>query len=103
MTKKIKKLLFDDNLEEPVVELSRINYKSSGICLYLPKRIDASLHLDKNCNKSLILIGVDSNCMFLIKDTSLAAILKCRILELRKKALYGLKKEVKSEQDLKFK
>ena len=52
--KKFKPVLLGGDLEDPVVELARITYKSSGTSLYLSKRIGASLHLDKNYNKSLI-------------------------------------------------
>jgi hypothetical protein len=71
--------------EEAVIELARITYKSSGISLYLPKRICDKLRLDKSANSSLVLVAIDNNCMFLVKDTNLAAILKPQILELRKK------------------
>ena len=72
---------------EAVVELARITYKSSGISLYLPKRICDKLQLDKSVNGSLILVAIDNECMFLVKDTALATVLKPQILELRKKML----------------
>lgn len=88
--KKFKPVLLGDDLKDPVVELARITYKSSGTSLYLSKRIGASLHLDKNYNKSLVLVGVDDTCMFLMKDTSLATKLKPKILEMRRRALNSL-------------
>ena len=45
--KKPKPLLLGGNLKEPVVELGRITYKSSGISLYLPKSIVNALHLNR--------------------------------------------------------
>jgi hypothetical protein len=88
--RKLKPVLLSEGLKEPVVELARITYKSSGTSLYLSKRIGASLHLDKNYNKSLVLVGVDETCMFLMKDTSLATKLKPKILEMRRRALNSL-------------
>lgn len=90
--KKLKPVLLSDDLKEPVIELARITYKSSGTSLYLSKRIGASLHLDKNYNKSLVLVGVDDTCMFLVKDTALATKLKPKILDLREKVFNSLEK-----------
>jgi hypothetical protein len=77
--------LFNGGGEEPTIELARLTFKSSGISLYLPKRICTALQLDKDVNGSLVIVAVDSNCIFLIKDISLAAALKPQILDMRKK------------------
>ena len=81
--KKLKPLLFSDDLEEPVVELGRITYKSSGISLYLPKSIVNALHLNKE-DRSLVIFSAGDYGFFLIKDTVLAKTLKPKILNLRR-------------------
>lgn len=41
--------------EWPIIELARIGYKSSGISVYLPKRVSKALRLDKGTiNRSLL-------------------------------------------------
>lgn len=77
--------LFNDSGKEPVIELGRLTFKSSGVCLYLPKSICAALQLDKNTNGSLVIFAVDGNSILLIKDTALATALKPQILDMRKK------------------
>lgn len=84
----IRGLKVYDASKEAVVELARITYKSSGISLYLPKRICNTLQLDEKANSSLIIVAMDNNCMLLIKDTALATALKPQILEMRKKGLW---------------
>ena len=82
--RKLKRLLPDVDLKEPVVELGRITYKSSGISLYLPKSIVNALHLNSEVDSSLVIFSVEDYGFFLIKDTTLANSLKPKILELRK-------------------
>ena len=77
-------------LSDPIVELGRITYKSSSVSLYLPKRVCDALYLDKDANNSLVIFTMD-NGMFLVKDTALAAALKPKILEMRKKVLQAKK------------
>lgn len=84
--KKPKSVLFVDELEELVIELGRITYKSSGISVYLPKNVVSSLHLSQK-DKSLVIFSAGSNGFFLMKDTVLADSLKSAILDLRKKTL----------------
>ena len=85
--RKPKQLLLDDNLKEPVVELGRITYKSSGISLYLPKSIVNALHLNREENTSLVIFSVEDKGFFLIKDTELAGILKPSILDMRRRII----------------
>ena len=73
--KKLKLLLFSDDMEEPVVELGRITYKSSGISLYLPKSIVNALYLNKG-DRSLVIFSTGDYGFFLIKDTVLTDSLK---------------------------
>ena len=82
--RKPKQLLLDDNLKEPVVELGRITYKSSGISLCLPKSIVNALHLNRQKDSTLVIFSVEDKGFFLIKDTALAEALKPQILNLRK-------------------
>ena len=76
--------LFNDGGKDPVIELGRLTFKSSGVCLYLPKSICALLHLDRDMNGSLVILAVDGTSILLIKDTFLASSLKSRVLEARK-------------------
>ena len=85
--KKPKPLLLSGNLKEPVVELGRITYKSSGISLYLPKSIVNALHLNREENTSLVIFSVEDKGFFLIKDTELAGILKPSILDMRRRII----------------
>ena len=85
--KKPKLLLLSGNLKEPVVELGRITYKSSGISLYLPKSIVNALHLNREENTSLVIFSVEDKGFFLIKDTELAGILKPSILDMRRRII----------------
>jgi hypothetical protein len=84
--KKFKSLLFKEDLEEPVVELGRITYKSSGISLYLPKSIVQALRLTKE-DRSLVIFSSGHGEFFLIKDTELAEALKSKILDLRRRVV----------------
>ena len=84
--RKPKPILFSDDLKEPVVELGRITYKSSGISLYLPKSIVKALHLNKE-DSSLVIFSVEDKGFFLIKDTALHHKLKPEILALRQRFL----------------
>ena len=88
--KKIKQLLFSNSLKEPIVELGRITYKSSGISLYLPKSIVNVLNLNKEEDNSLVIFSVEDKGFFLIKDRALAEELKPKILDLRKELLNTL-------------
>lgn len=83
--KKPKPLLLGGNLKEPVVELGRITYKSSGISLYLPKSIVNALRLNSEIDTKLVIFSVGDYGFFLIKDTELANSLKPQILNLRKR------------------
>lgn len=94
MPKQHKQLLLSDDLKESVVELGRITYKSSGICLYLPKRIVNCLHLDPQKNSSLVLFSAWDGCFFLIKDTELATALKPEILNRRSITLGTLERDI---------
>lgn len=85
--RKPKPLLIGSDLKEPVVELGRITYKSSGISLYLPKSIVNALHLSKEEDSSLVIFSVENYGFFLIKDTELANSLKTQILTLRERIL----------------
>ena len=76
--------LSDDLKDTPIVELGRISYKSSGTSIYIPKRITKALHLDKEENRTLVILSLDHYGFVLIKDTSLAQRLKLQILNLRK-------------------
>ncbi len=84
---KFKPLLLNDDLNEPVVELGRITYKSSGISLYLPKSIVNALHLNSEEDNSLVIFSIENYGFFLIKDTALAKAIKPHILDLRKRML----------------
>jgi hypothetical protein len=86
--KKLKPLLFNDDLKDPVVELCRVTYKSSGAYIYLPKRLSNSLYLDKEMNRSLITFSVGNYGFLLVKDTALADALKPQILNLRKRLMF---------------
>ena len=83
--KKPKPLLLGGNLKEPVVELGRITYKSSGISLYLPKSIVNALRLNSEIDTKLVIFSVGDYGFFLIKDTELANSVKPQILNLRKR------------------
>ena len=72
------------SLVEPVIELARITYRSSGISLYIPKSVVNALKLDPERHSSLIMFNVGGNCFFLIKDTELARLLKPKILDMCK-------------------
>lgn len=85
MPKNVKQLFLSDDLKNPVVELGRITYKSSGISLYLPKSVVNALHLNKEKDRSLIIFSVEDKGFFLIKDTVLQHELKSEILTLRQK------------------
>ena len=84
MPKKIKQLMLSADLKEPVIELGRITYKSSGLSLYLPKSVVNALHLSKEENSSLVIFSIGECGFFLIKDTAVAEALKPQILDLRK-------------------
>ena len=62
----IRGLKIYDVSKEEVVELAMITYKSSGISIYLPKRICNVLQLEDNVNSSLIVVAMDNNCMLMI-------------------------------------
>ena len=85
--KTLNPVLLGDDLKEPVVELGRITYKSSGISLYLPKRIVEALNLNPEIDRSLIIFGIEDCEFFLIKDKALADSLKPQILELRERII----------------
>ena len=70
--------------EWPIVELARICYKSSGISVYLPKRISKAFKLDKDTNKSLVIMADGSDSILLMKDTKVAEMLMPIILDMRK-------------------
>ena len=88
--RKPKQLLLDDNLKEPVVELGRITYKSSGLSLYLPKSIVNALRLSKEEDGSLVIFSVGDCGFLLIKDAILAEKLKPQILDMRKSLMKDL-------------
>ncbi len=82
---RIKELRLSDDLKDtPIAELGRISYKSSGASVYIPKRITKALHLDKEENRTLVILSLDDYGFVLIKDTALAQRLKLQILNLRK-------------------
>ena len=71
----------------PVIEIGRIKYKGGSAHVYLPQRIRNALKLDREKDSALVIVSVDGNSMFLVKDYVVAAQLKPKILRLRKKAL----------------
>lgn len=85
--RKPKLLLLDAGLKEPVVELGRITYKSSGISVYLPRSIANALRLSKEDDSSLVIFSVGDYGFFLMKDKVLANSLKPQILDLRKRTI----------------
>lgn len=91
-----KPLLFNDDLKEPVIELGRITYKSSGVSLYLPKSIVNALRLNSEIDTTLVIFSVGDYGFFLIKNTELANSLKPQILNLRKRISDKVKKSEKS-------
>lgn len=90
-------LRLGDDLREPIMELGRLTYKSSGVCVYLPKDITNALHLDPEVDRNLVIYNLEDYWLFLIKDRALADMLKPDILELRKKALEFMNKLAKKE------
>ncbi len=81
----IKELRLSDDLKDTLIaELGRISYKSSGASVYIPKRIVKALHLNKEENRTLVILSLDDYGFVLIKDTALAQRLKLQILNLRK-------------------
>jgi hypothetical protein len=70
--------------EWPIIELARIGYKSSGISVYLPKRVSKALRLDKGTNKSLVIMADRSYSILLMKDTKVAEMRKPLVLDMRK-------------------
>ena len=67
-----------------VVEIGRLTYKSSGVCVYLPKSVCSSLGLDPDQDKSLIIVSFNDNSFILIKDKEVIKILRPKILDSRK-------------------
>ena len=70
--------------EGQLVELGRLCFRGNAAKLYLPKRVCNALKLDRERDKTLVIVGVDENTLFLIKDKEVANELKPRILEARK-------------------
>ena len=77
--------------KDSVVEIGRLTYKSSGVCVYLPKSICSSLGLDPDTDKSLIIVSFDNNSFILIKDNEIVRTLKPKILEYRKLVIQKLR------------
>ena len=90
-------LRLGDDLIDPVIETGRLTYKSSGVCVYLPKNITNALHLDPELDRNLVIFTLEDYWFFLIKEKKLADMLKPDILELRKKALEFMNKLTKKE------
>ena len=85
ISKNVRRLFLGDDLKNPVVELGRITYKSSGISIYLPKSIVNALNLNSEEDNALIIFSVNDYGFFLMKDQALAKSLKPQILDLRKR------------------
>lgn len=76
--------LSDDLKDMPIAEVGKISYKSSGANVYIPKRIAKALRLNKEENRTFVILSMGDYGFFLIKDTELAKKLKLEILERRK-------------------
>lgn len=77
--------LSDDLKDTTIAELGRISYKSSGASVYIPKRITKALHLNREENRTLVILSLEDYGFALIKDTALAQRLKPEILERRRR------------------
>ncbi len=84
-------------LRDSIIEMGRLTYKSSGVCVYLPKSVVNALHLDPELDRKLVIFGLEGHLFGFMKDIELVAMFKPTILDFRKKALEVINKLTKKE------